>query len=144
MISNDWIWFYWYHFDKNLHSSFTLFPNSFEEHLENCLKIFTYCLKLIWKLMVHIWWYCTLTFFVKIFKGKIFWKIEYVRKKWLKHNFFLHLTANQVLYGSSVKLHCQMIFSCLMNNSITVEILKSTPLLSSFKYKNDSLCLYTL
>ena len=37
-----------------------------------------------------------------------------------------------------------MIFSCLRINSNRAEILKSIPFLSSIKYKNDSLCLYTL
>ena len=102
------------------------------------------CLKLIWKLMVHIWQCSTSKYLDLIFNGKHFWKFEFLRKKIPKYNFDFTWLANHVPYGSALKLYSKMIFSCLRINSNRAEILKSTPLLSSIKYKNDSLCLYTL
>ena len=94
--------------------------------------------------MVHIWQCSTSKYLDLIFNGKHFWKFEFLRKKIPKYNFDFTWLANHVPYGSALKLYSKMIFSCLRINSNRAEILKSTPLLSSIKYKNDSLCLYTL
>ena len=122
----------------------TVFPNICEEHLRNCLK--TLSIASNW---FENWWYTFANRDNKVLRQKysmthIFENLSNLEKNDQNVTFFLHLIGNQAPNGSLVKLHYQIIFSCLRINSITAEILKSIPLLSSIKYKNDSLCLYTL
>ena len=77
--------------------------------------------------------------------ANIFENLNFLEKKFQNmYNFDFTWLANHVPYGSALKLYSKMIFSSLRINSNRAEILKSIPFLSSIKYKNDSLCLYTL